>query len=98
MGWVNSPDLFYNTSETVADISNQPFTQLHIPVSSYGSTRDLYHTVSSPTAFPSRLYHVDVYVDDINCVTQGDALQQQRVIELVIQALKDIYHEVSGKA
>ena len=96
MGWVNSPDLFCSTSETVADIANQLFTQ-NTPVPSYGPTRNLYHTISSPTASPSRLQHADVYVDDINCVTQGDALQQQRVTELVLQALKDVYHAVSGE-
>ena len=97
MGWVNSPDLFCSTSETVADIANQLFTQLHTLVPSYGPTRDLYHMISSPIASPSRLQHADVYVDDIKCVTQGDALQQQRVTELVLQALKDVYHAVSGE-
>ena len=53
--------------------------------------------MSSPTASPSRLQYADVYVDDINYVTQGDALQQQRVSELVLKALKDIYPHVPGE-
>ena len=97
MGWINSPDLFCSTSETVADVANQLINQPDAPVPSYGPTRALYHTVSSPTASPSRLQYADVYVDDINCVTQGDALQQQRVSELVLKALKDIYPHVPGE-
>ena len=97
MGWVNSPDLFCSTSETVADVANQLINQPNTPVPIYGPTSDLYHTVSSPTASPSRLQHADVYVDDINCVAQGDALQQQRVTELVLQALKDVYPTVIGE-
>ena len=97
MGWVNSPDLFCSTSETVADIANQLINQPDTPTSSYGPTHNLYHTISSPTASPSRLQHADVYVDDINCVAQGDALQQQRVTELILRALKDIYPAVPGE-
>ena len=97
MGWVKSPDLFCSTSETVADVANQLINQPDIPVPSYGPTNNLYHTVTSPTASPSRLQYADVYVDDINCVTQGDAEQQRRVSELVLQALKDVYPHVPGE-
>ena len=97
MGWVNSPDLFCSTSETVADIANQLLSQPETQTPIYGPTKDLYHTVTSPTASPSRLQYADVYVDDINCLAQGDAVQQQRVSELVLRALKDIYPTIPGK-
>lgn len=97
MGWVNSPDLFYSTSETVADVANPFINQPETPTPAYAPTRDLYHTVASPTASSSRLQHLDVYVDDINCITQGDALQQQRVTELVLRTLKDVHPAVAGE-
>ena len=90
MGWVNSPDLFCATSETVADLANVAFHS-DLPLTrTYSPTATLYHCAPSPTAGPDRLQYVDVYMDDLNCLSQGDSLQQQRLTEIVLSKLKMI--------
>ena len=97
MGWVNSPDLFYSTLETVADIANQLLSKPATPTPIYGATKHIYHTVTSQTASPSRLQYADFYVEDINCLVEDDDVQQQHVSELVLRALKDVYPTISGE-
>ena len=79
MGWVNSPDLFCATSETVADLANIAFRDDLLVPGTHPPATMLYHSAPSPTAGPDRLQYVDVYMDDINCLTQGDDQQQQRL-------------------
>ena len=72
MGWVNSPDPFCATSETVADLANIAFrSDLQVSLT-YPPTANLYPSSPSPTAGPDCLQYADVYMDDINCLTQGD--------------------------
>ena len=72
MGWVNLPDLFYATSETVTDESNKAFRSVSTTKLPYLPTVGLYKTLITWTASPSRLQYADVYMHDINCLTQGD--------------------------
>ena len=82
MGWVNSLDLFYATSKTVIDLANIAFrSNLQISLT-YPSTANLYHSSPSPTAGPDRLQYADMYMDDINCLTQGDNQQQRHLTEI----------------
>ena len=97
MGWVNSPDLFCATSETVADLANIAFQSDLQITHPYSPTSTLYHCAPSPTAGPDRLQYVDVYMDDLNCLTQGDDHQQQRLTEIALSKLKTIYPAVDGE-
>ena len=45
----------------------------------------------SPTASAARLQYLDVYMDDLNCATQGDVGKQQRASEITIRDLKEIF-------
>ena len=91
MSWVNSPDLFCATSETVTDEANITFLSDLTPQLSYLPTAGLYKAFPAQPAGPSRLQYADVYMDDINCLTQGDQTQQRRLMEIVLQSLKVTY-------
>ena len=96
MGWVNSPDLFCATSDTVADLVNIVFrSDLQVPLA-YPPTANLYDNSRSPTTSPDRLQYADVYMDDINCLTQGNSHQQQRITEIILVKLKSVYLTVKG--
>ena len=69
MGWVNSPDLFCATSETVTDEANAAFPSIPAPCTPYLPTAGLYHLYPSPYTRPAHLQYADVYMDDINCLT-----------------------------
>ena len=96
MGWVNSPDLFCASSETVTDLANTAFRS-ELDPAPYQPTADLYTATPSPSAGPHRLQYADVYMDDINCLTQGDVHQQRRVTEIVLDKLKLVYPTVKGE-
>lgn len=69
MGWVNSLDLFYFTSETVTDIVNAAFPGTHIPPNPYTPTKYIYNVSPGVTDSYSQLQYTDLYMDDINCLT-----------------------------
>ena len=94
MGWVNSPDLFYSTSEIVADLTNAYVKDTNAYVPTYPPTASLYATSPPPTLSNKHLQYVDVYMDDLNCATQGDSVQQRRVTELTIRSLKEVYPSI----
>ena len=48
-------------------------------------------------ASSGQLQHIDVYMDDLLCATQGDTAQQKRVSELTLCALKEIFYSVPGE-
>ena len=79
MGWFNSSDLFYTTSITVKGMAVISFLTETKHVLVYTLTSDIYHTSPAPTSTNARLQYDDVYMDDINCLPQGDPMQQQRV-------------------
>ena len=97
MGWVNSPDLFCASSETVTDLANKAFHSDFDPSPPYHPTAGLYQASPSPSAGPNRLQYADVYMDDINCLTQGDTYQQKRVTEIVLSEIKSVYPTVEGE-
>ena len=97
MGWVNSPDLFCATSETVTDVANIAFRSDLQTQPPYPPTAGLYQPFPSPSAGSNRFQYADVYMDDINCLTQGDEQQQQRVTEIVLRTLKLVYPTVNGE-
>ena len=39
----------------------------------------------------------DVYIDDLNCLAQGSPAQQQRVNEMVLQGINDIFPSLPDK-
>ena len=94
MGWVNSPDLFCSTSEIVAGLANAYIKDANAYDPTYPPTASLYTTSPSPTSSNKRLQYVNVYMDDLNCATQGDSDQQRRVTELTIRSLKEVYPSI----
>ena len=89
MGWVNPPDLFCATSETVTNQSNITFCSDSTPqLPYYLPTAGLYKAFTAQPVGPSCLQYADVYMDDINCLTQGDQIQQRRLTERVLQSFK----------
>ena len=56
---------------------------------------DSYRTIPAPTGSPERLQYVDVYMDDLNCLTQGGPSQQRRVSKLVLRAITETYSSLS---
>ena len=86
MGWVNSPDLFCSTSETVVDLINTYISNLYKYFKTYPPIANLYYNASpSPTfALATHLQYINVYVNDINCLTQGNSIHQRRVTKIVL--------------
>ena len=98
MGWANSPDLSRVTSETVTDVANVAFRsdlQTQLP---YPPTAGFYQPFPSPSAGPNRVQYANVYMNDINCLTQGDEQQQRRLIEIVMRTLKSVYPRWMGNS
>ena len=90
MGWVNSPDMFCAVSETVADVANGYLLDLTLAFEIYPPIEGTYCLAALPTSSSARLQYVDVYMNDLNFVTQGDVGQQQRTSKLTLRALKEI--------
>ena len=88
MSWVNSPDMFCAASEIVADVSNGYLIDPTSAFTIYPPTAGTYSLAPSLTASAARIQYLDVYMDDLNCATQGDVGQQQRAYELTIRYLK----------
>ena len=91
MVWVNSPDMFCAASETVADMANGYILDPTSAFQIYPPTANKYSTAPSPTASSGRLQCTEVYMDDLLSATQGGMKQQQRVSELTLGALKEIF-------
>ena len=77
-------------SETVANVANGYLTDPTSAFKIYPHTAGTYLLAPSPTTSTTRLQYVDVYMDDLNCATQGDVGQYQRTSELTKRALKII--------
>ena len=98
MGWVNPLDLFCVTSEIVTDQANIAFCSDSTPqLPYYLPTAGLYEAFIAQPAGPSRLQYADIYMNDINCLTQGDQIQQRQLTEIVLQSLKATYPVVKGE-
>ena len=91
MGWVNSPDMFCAASETVADVANGYLLDPTLAFDIYPTTEGAYCLATLPTSSSARLQYVDVYMNDLNCATQGDVGQQQRTSKLTLRDLKEIF-------
>ena len=76
MGWVKYPDMLYAARETVADVANGYLLDPTSAFEIYPPTTGTYSLPPSPTASADRLQYVDVYMNDLNCATQGDVGQQ----------------------
>ena len=90
MSWVNSPELFCDTSKTVSDNMNIYALDPKSIFTVYPPTVRAYKNASGATASPDCLKYVDVYMGDLLCAAQGDPTQQHRVSEITICALMDI--------
>ena len=88
MGWVNSPYLLCTASETVADVANGYLLDPTSAFTIYPPTAGTYSLSPPPTDSVARLQYVDVYMDDLNCATQGYMGKQQQASEITIQALE----------
>ena len=97
MRWFNSPDFFCSVSKTVANNTNAYALDPTSPFSIYPPTAKAYHTSATLLASSGQLQHIDVYMDDLLCATQGDTAQQKRVSELTLCALKEIFYSVPGE-
>ena len=63
-----------------------------LPRPYYGPTLGNYSIATpSPPDYSGRLQTTDVYVEDLNCLSQGSPYQQRRVTEMVLQVIKDIF-------
>ena len=91
MGWVTSLDMFCAASETVDDVANGYLLNPTSAFTIYLPTSLTYSLDPSPTASSTRLQYVDVYMDDLNCTTQGDVGQLQWASKLTIRAVKSIF-------
>ena len=80
--------LFCASSETVADVANGYMLDPTSAFTIYPPTAGTYSLAPSPTASAARIQCVDIYMDDLNCATQGDVGQQQQAYKLTIRALK----------
>ena len=63
----------------------------------YSPTLGTYLTVPSPPASEERLQATEIYMDDLNCLAQGSPAQHQRVTEMVLQGIKDIFTSLPAK-
>ena len=97
MGWVNSPPFFCAASETAADLANAYIKDPTTPWVPYKPTVGKYSTTPHPRASSTRLQEVEVYMDDFMGMMQGDVEQQERVTELLLQAIKEIFPTVSAE-
>ena len=97
MGWVRSPPFFCTASETAADLDNGYMADHHLPTPEYGPTSGFYSNVPSPPTSVSQLQVTDVYMDDLNCLAQGNITQQRRVTEMVLQGIKGIFPSLPDK-
>ena len=88
MGRVNSPDMLYAASETVSDVADGYLLDPTSSFEIYPPTAVTYSLDPSPPASAARLQYVDVYMEDLNCATQGDVGQLQRTYNLTLQAMK----------
>ena len=80
--------MFCAASETVADVANGYLIDPTYAFKIYPPTAGTYSLAPSLTTSAARLQYVDVYMDDLNCATQEDVGQQQRVSQLTIRDLK----------
>ena len=94
MVWVNSPPLFCAAYETAADLANTYLENPQTPWRPYVPTKGIYVTTPNNAASSNRLKKVEVYMDDFMEMTQGDPDQQERVTELLLQAIKEIFPSV----
>ena len=92
MDWLTSPDFFCAASDMVTDNANVYALD---PDSNFlvypPPTAGAYKTANSATASPNRLQYIDVYMEDLLCASQENPTQQQRVSEITIRALKEIF-------
>ena len=83
--------MFCKALVTVADVDNGYLLDSTSAFMIYPPTAGTCPLAPSLTASAARLQYVDVCMDDLNCDTQGDVRQHQRVSELTIRALKEIF-------
>ena len=55
-----------------------------------------YKTADGATASPDCLQYVNFYTEDLLCASQGYPTQQQRVSEITICTLKEIFPSLLG--
>ena len=94
MGWVNSTPFFCAAYETAADLAKAYLAKPQTPWRTYDPTKDRYVTTPNNAAYSNRLQKVEVYMDDFMGTTQGDPDQQERVTEIFLQAIKEIFPSV----
>ena len=91
MGWVSSPPLFCAASKTAADLSNSYLANPETHWRSYAPSKYIYATDPNYTASDNRIQKVEVYMDDFKGITQGDPDQKERVTELLLRDIKEIF-------
>ena len=97
MGWVSSPPFFCAASETTADLTNGYIADNRSPTSEYSSTPGVYSTILYSPASAAPFQAKDIYMDDLNFLSQGSPAQQRRVAEMVLQGIKDIVPSLPNK-
>ena len=83
--------MFCATSEIVAEVANGYLLDPTSVFEIHPLTAGTYSLDPSPNSSAARLQYADVYVDDLNCATQGDVGSHQGASELTIRALKEIF-------
>ena len=76
--------------ETVAYFDNGYLLNPTSAFETYPPTAGTYSLAPSPTASATRIQYVDVYMENLNCATQGDVEQQQRASKRALRVLKEI--------
>ena len=94
MGWINSPELFYDASKTVSDNMNIYALDPKFTFTVYPPTNRTYKNASGATTSIDCLKYVDVYMGDLICAAQGDPTQQHRVSEIISICNEDRYMNI----
>ena len=97
MGWLNSPEMFFAALETVAEVTDVYLLNPTSAFEIYPPMAGTYSLASSLTTSTYRLQYVDVYMDDLNCASQGNVDQQQRASELTLQALNENFPSIPSE-
>ena len=98
IGWVKSPNFFYDASERVAYNENVYALDPGSTFVAYPPKYGAYKNNNGATASLNRLQYVDAYMDDLICAHQGDPNQQQRVSKLTIRSINKIFPSLLGEA
>ena len=96
MGWVESPNLFCDLSETLTDVDNA-MVKTDLTLMAYGAISYLLSTGTGPHHTCMSLTHIDCYMYDVISAVQGGPEQQHQVLDRIVISLKWIPPSLPGE-